>query len=93
MNSAIHIGNNFGEKSLEDAATAIERVFDSAHRNHMDQDTVRQALGTLQHIGCKTAPVHISNCHFESIPEAAVKIDGGLDVRDFGARPDAEDGE
>lgn len=63
MNSAIHIGNNFDEKSLDNVADAIKKIFEAGHVNHMDQATVQQALRTLEGLSHVTGAT-VQNCSF-----------------------------
>lgn len=44
MDTAIRVGGNVDEKSAMAVAKAITTVLDSAFKNHMEQETTREAI-------------------------------------------------
>ena len=44
MENIMHIGAKVGKEDVDNLVSGIERVFDSGFKNHMEQDTVVQAL-------------------------------------------------
>lgn len=43
----MHIGAKVGKEDVNNLAGGIERVFDSGFKNHMEQDTIVQALNVF----------------------------------------------
>lgn len=44
-------GGNVKKQSVESVAKGVDRIFESAHKNRMDQETVREALKVLSRVG------------------------------------------
>ena len=44
MDSIMHIGAKVEKEDADSFAGAVTSIFDSAHKNHMDQETVQQAI-------------------------------------------------
>lgn len=74
MDSVMHIGNIVDKDTADNIAGAITKVFESAHENRMDQETVREAIEILR-FSFAMAPVTVSHCNISSKGETAINVD------------------
>lgn len=89
MNTGIHIETKIDGSAVEAATQAVERIFKAGFDNHMDQETVVEALHTMR--GVLVPPqMNLTGCN---ITMAEDPRQPGLDVRDFGGTPNAGEGE
>lgn len=62
MSAGINIGGDLMKEAAEPLAWAIDRIFESGFRNHMEQGTIQAALNVL--LRCSRIDnVTISNCN------------------------------
>jgi hypothetical protein len=73
MSSAIHIGNILDKDSLNNVAEAVEKIFDSGFRNHMDQKTIRVALNVFGSLTQGSSGSNITGCSFDFTREGSEK--------------------
>lgn len=64
MENAIHVGNKIDKDSADNLKNVITSIFESGHKNHMDQNTIIEALQTVAQ-AVEVKNVTITNSSFE----------------------------
>lgn len=64
MEASLKIGAEVSKETSKNLGDLIDRVFSSAAKNRMDQDTIRHALSVVG-TGLKVEGTTVTNCTFE----------------------------
>lgn len=63
MRQILHIGAEVSKDSSENLSEGLCKIFDSAHKNHIDQDNIKEAIRSFASV-FKVEHVTVSNSSF-----------------------------